>query len=165
MNYSQIFYNDMVNGEGVRTTLFVNGCIHACKGCYNQSTWNPDNGNHFTREHSDSIIESLRPKYVSGLSLTGGDPLHPNNLRDILRLIAKVRMVFGDTKDIWLWTGFTLEEIKYGAAYGNADMAKRLQIINEIDVLVDGKFEQDNHEHGLPFRGSTNQIIHRFTEF
>ncbi|MGL5014496.1 MAG: anaerobic ribonucleoside-triphosphate reductase activating protein [Bacteroidales bacterium] len=159
MNYHALFKNDMVNGEGVRVTLFVGGCIHACKGCYNQSTWNPDNGTPFTDETTNSIIEALRPSYIAGLSLSGGDPLFPGNLHDILKLILIVRKEFGDTKNIWLWSGFTLNEIIGGPE--EIDWVLRREIIENIDVLIDGKFEEDKHEHGLLFRGSTNQVIHR----
>lgn len=164
MNYSQIYYKDMVNGEGVRTTLFVSGCDHGCKGCYNQSTWNPKNGKHFGAKEANEVLDSLAPKHVAGLSLTGGDPLYAGNLEVINALIQCVRGEYGDTKDIWLWTGYTLKEIEEGAAT-DEDMLLRKLIIDQVDVLIDGKFEKDKHEHGLPFRGSTNQIIHRFTEF
>ncbi|MGL5015255.1 MAG: anaerobic ribonucleoside-triphosphate reductase activating protein [Bacteroidales bacterium] len=162
MNYHRIYKNDFVNGEGVRTTLFVSGCDHACKGCYNKSTWNPNSGEPFTYQQVKEILESIESDHVSGLSITGGDPLHENNMQPIMSLIVQFREKFGNTKNIWLWTGYTFKEIKHGAAYGNADMIMRLNIIEQIDVLIDGKFEQDKFEHGLPFRGSTNQIIHRF---
>lgn len=161
MNYHRIYKSDMVNGEGVRTTLFVSGCSHNCRGCYNQSTWNPNNGQKFTEEVVNEILESLAPNHISGLSLTGGDPLYFGNLPDILDLIEKVRERYGNTKDIWMWTGYTLEEIL--AQKSDAGQLRR-SILKEVDVLIDGKFEEDKFEHGLPFRGSTNQIIHRFKE-
>lgn len=157
MNFHRIYKNDMVNGEGVRTTLFVSGCDHACRGCYNKSTWSPDSGELFTDAHVQDILESLEPDHISGLSLTGGDPLYQGNLLDIAFLISEVRKKFGNTKTIWMWTGYTLDEIK--------EDSPRKFIVDQIDVLIDGKFEEDKFEHGLPFRGSTNQIIHRFTEF
>ena len=162
MNYHRVYENDMVNGEGVRTTLFVSGCDHGCKGCYNKSTWSPDGGMSFTADVEAKILDSLAPGHIAGLSLTGGDPLYHSNVGPILRLIAKVRLRYGNTKTIWLWTGYTKQEIEDDESRHGL---RRRIILDNIDVLIDGKFEQDKHEHGLPFRGSTNQIIHRFTEF
>ena len=161
MNYHRIYKNDMVNGEGVRTTLFVSGCDHACRGCYNKSTWNPNSGERFTQQQVNEILESLMPDHIAGLSLTGGDPLHDDNLVPILMLVQTIREVFGNDKNIWLWTGYTKQELEEATGI-NANL--RRNIIKRIDVLIDGKFEQDKFEHGLPFRGSTNQIIHRFTD-
>ncbi|MGL5013632.1 MAG: anaerobic ribonucleoside-triphosphate reductase activating protein [Bacteroidales bacterium] len=162
MNYHRIYKNDFVNGEGVRTTLFVSGCDHACKGCYNKSTWRPDSGTPFTDDTIAEIIESLAPDHISGLSLTGGDPLYHGNVGTILRLIGHVRMRYGNTKNIWMWTGYTKQEVEDD---DSRQGLRRRIILDNIDVLIDGKFEQDKFEHGLPFRGSTNQLIHRFTEF
>ncbi|MGL5016214.1 MAG: anaerobic ribonucleoside-triphosphate reductase activating protein [Bacteroidales bacterium] len=162
MNFHEIYYKDMVNGEGVRTTLFVSGCDHGCKGCYNTSTWNPDSGTTFTDDTIAEILDSLEPEHVAGLSLTGGDPLFHSNVGPILRLIGKVRLRYGNAKTIWLWTGYTKQEIEDDESKHGL---RRRIILDNIDVLVDGKFEQDKFEHGLPFRGSTNQVIHRFTEF
>ncbi|MGL5016455.1 MAG: anaerobic ribonucleoside-triphosphate reductase activating protein [Bacteroidales bacterium] len=158
MNYHALYKTDMVNGEGVRVTLFVGGCDHACKGCYNQSTWNPDNGKLFDKSALDEVIEALRPDHIAGLSLTGGDPLFQRNLDVIQDLVDEVRWVYGNTKNIWLWTGYTLEDLMLQGGHVGR---KRRSILKEVDVLIDGKFEQDKHEYGLPFRGSTNQIIHR----
>lgn len=161
MNFHRIYKNDMVNGEGVRTTLFVSGCDHGCKGCYNKSTWNPNSGQLFTDDHITEILDSLEPDHISGLSLTGGDPLYHDNLGTILKLMTLLRWRYGHSKDIWMWTGFTKDEID--STPGGVWQIRR-RIIADVDVLIDGKFEQDKFEHGLPFRGSTNQIIHRFTE-
>lgn len=157
MNYHQIFYNDVLNGEGVRTTLFVSGCEHHCKGCYNQSTWSPDSGKPFTYEVAADILESLEDDKISGLSISGGDPLYEPNLVSISHLVSQVRRRFGDSKTIWMWTGYTLDDI-YKDASGN----KRF-IVDKIDVLIDGKFEQDKADPSLPWRGSSNQKIHRLT--
>lgn len=164
MNYHALYKTDMVNGEGVRVTLFVGGCVHACKGCYNQSTWNPDNGQPFTEEVEDEILRALEPRHIAGLSLTGGDPLFHRNLLPILQLIHKVREKFGKSKNIWLWSGYTKREIDSGVINtDDPDWANRARILDDVDVFIDGKFEQDKHVYSLPFRGSTNQIIHRFT--
>ncbi|MGL4352808.1 MAG: anaerobic ribonucleoside-triphosphate reductase activating protein, partial [Aeromonas popoffii] len=107
MNYHRIYKNDFVNGEGVRTTLFVAGCDHGCEGCYNKSTWSPSGGQAFTPDTITEILDSLEPDHIAGLSLTGGDPLYHGNLAKINLLIDHVRRRFGKTKNIWMWTGYT----------------------------------------------------------
>lgn len=154
----------MVNGEGVRTTLFVSGCEHACRGCYNQATWNPDNGIPFTRETLDEIIKSLEPDYVTGLTLTGGDPFFKGNITWVCRILMEVRKHFGDTKDIWVWSGYTLEEILSGCME-DLNMAWRWELLSFIDVFIDGKFIQELHDPTLAWRGSSNQTIHRLKRF
>lgn len=156
MRFHQIYYNDVLNGEGIRTTIFVSGCEHQCKGCYNKSTWNPNGGQVFTKEYEEAILESLLPNHIAGLSLSGGDPLHPANVTDVANLIYSVRERFGDSKNIWMWTGYTLEEIK-------AEGGSKESVVDWIDVLIDGKFEQDKYDPSLAWRGSSNQKIHRFT--
>ena len=142
----------MINGEGVRVTLFVSGCEHACPGCYNKSTWSPASGEIFTEDHLQHIITLLSPDYVRGLSLTGGDPLHDNNLGVVESIIARVNRVYQGTKNIWLWTGYTLQEMS----------GQRLSVAQSVDVLIDGKYVERLKDARLPFRGSSNQIIHRF---
>ncbi|MEH6453437.1 MAG: anaerobic ribonucleoside-triphosphate reductase-activating protein, partial [Psychromonas sp.] len=136
-----------------RCTLFVSGCEHNCRGCYNKATLNPSSGHAFTKELEDRIIKDLQDERIKrkGLSLSGGDPLHPGNLDNILQLVTRVKTECPN-KDIWLWTGYTLAELS----------EKQQQVINFVDVMIDGKFEQELHEVKLLWRGSTNQIIHRF---
>lgn len=171
MNYHDIYECDVNNGKGVRVTLFVSGCDHGCKGCYNTETWNTKSGKLYTEEVEDHIISLLKDEELvrQGLSLSGGDPLHPNNVDMIIRLINRVRKEC-PTKDIWLWSGYTLEHIletyyKEKPTFQerwNATVWK--QIIDSIDVFIDGKFEQDKHKANLKWRGSENQIIHVFRE-
>lgn len=149
MNYQKIVNNDMVNGEGLRVTLFVSGCEHACRGCYNQSTWNPNNGFEFTNKEVDEIIALLNPPHISGLSLSGGDPLLGQNLPAIHRLIKRVRSVYGNTKTIWMWTGYQYSEL---------DPIRKM-IADLTDVVIDGKFIKELHDPSLQWRGSSNQII------
>jgi len=155
MNYHKYQQVDVVNGEGTRCTLFVAGCEHNCRGCYNQSTLNPNSGHPFTREMEDQIIADLKDERIKrrGLSLSGGDPLHPANLEQIYQLVLRVKTECPD-KDIWMWTGYTLTELN----------AIQQAIVDNIDVLIDGKFEQDNYDPGLLWRGSSNQVIHRFKD-
>jgi anaerobic ribonucleoside-triphosphate reductase activating protein len=151
MNYHVYYPVDVVNGEGTRCTLFVSGCEHQCKGCYNQPTWRVDSGHLFTKELEDQIIADLNDTRIKrrGLSLSGGDPLHPANVESILALVKRVKQECPD-KDIWLWTGYTLKSLS----------PKQRAIVQQVDVLIDGKFEQDKKDLTLKWRGSSNQIIY-----
>jgi len=153
MNYSKYYPIDVLNGEGTRCVLFVSGCSHQCKGCYNQSTWSPDAGELFTDELAGQIIEDLNDTRIrrQGLTLSGGDPLHPANLNGVLKLIKRVKAECVD-KDIWMWTGYTLSELN----------EQQKEIVDLIDVLIDGKFVQELADPSLPWRGSSNQVIYRF---
>lgn len=153
MNYHQYYPVDVVNGPGTRCTLFVSGCEHQCRGCYNQSTWHTDSGHPFTQVMEDQIIADLNDPRIRrrGLSLSGGDPLHPANVSAILALVKRVKAECPG-KDIWLWTGYTLAELT----------PEQQAVIPYIDALVDGKFVQEQADPGLVWRGSANQIIHRF---
>ncbi|MCG9737253.1 anaerobic ribonucleoside-triphosphate reductase-activating protein [Shewanella insulae] len=155
MNYHQYFPIDVVNGPGTRVTLFVSGCEHQCRGCYNQSTWNPGSGHPFDELMLEQVIKDLKDTRVKrrGLSLSGGDPLHPGNLDAILTLVKRVKQEC-QGKDIWLWTGYTLGELS---------PAQRT-VVAYVDVLVDGKFEQSLADPSLVFRGSSNQVIHYLTK-
>ncbi|WP_260261911.1 anaerobic ribonucleoside-triphosphate reductase-activating protein [Vibrio intestinalis] len=153
MNYLQYYPVDVVNGPGTRVTLFVSGCVHACRGCYNKTTWKLDAGDLFTEQMEDQLIADLNDDRIKkkGLSLSGGDPLHPANLEGILRIVKRVKAEC-EGKDIWMWTGYTLAELT----------PEQREIVDYIDVLVDGKFEQDKKDLNLEWRGSSNQVIYRF---
>ncbi|EOD8957614.1 anaerobic ribonucleoside-triphosphate reductase-activating protein [Providencia stuartii] len=152
MNYHQYYPVDVVNGPGTRCTLFVSGCVHQCRGCYNQSTWRLDSGIPFTQEMEDRIIQDLQDTRIrrQGLSLSGGDPLHPANLSAIFQLVKRVKTVCPD-KDIWLWTGYQFAELT----------AEQHKVVSLINVLVDGKFVKALHDPALLWRGSCNQVIHK----
>ena len=153
MFYSAYHSIDVINGEGTRCTLFVSGCEHACKGCYNQSTWRVDSGHEFSQALEDQIIKDLTDSRIHrrGLSLSGGDPLHPANLEAVLNLVTRVKNECPN-KDIWLWSGYQLGELS----------AAQKNIINLVDVFIDGKFEQDKADPSLLWRSSSNQQIYRF---
>lgn len=153
MNYHKYHQTDVVNGEGTRCTLFVSGCEHNCRGCYNQTTLNPNSGHPYTQQLEDQIIADLQDTRIKrrGLSLSGGDPLHPANVDTILHLVQRVKSECAG-KDIWLWTGYTLGELT----------ESQRKVVEFIDVLIDGKFEQDKKDLNLEWRGSSNQVIHRF---
>lgn len=152
MNYHQYYPVDVVNGPGTRCTLFVAGCVHQCRGCYNQSTWRVDSGVPFTQEMEDQIIQDLQDTRIrrQGLSLSGGDPLHPANLPVVLKLVKRVKAVCPD-KDIWLWTGYILSDLTL----------EQQKVVSLVNTVIDGKFEQDLHDPRLIWRGSSNQVIHK----
>ncbi|MCS3433288.1 anaerobic ribonucleoside-triphosphate reductase-activating protein [Klebsiella sp. BIGb0407] len=151
MNIHQYYPVDVVNGPGTRCTLFVSGCVHECPGCYNKSTWRVNSGQLFTQEMEDQVIADLKDPRIrrQGLSLSGGDPLHPQNVADILQLVKRVRAECPG-KDIWLWTGYRLDELT----------AAQHEVVALINVLIDGKFVQAVHDPMLIWRGSSNQVIH-----
>ena len=155
MNYSKYYPLDVLNGEGTRCSLFVSGCIHQCKGCYNQSTWSPDAGELFTDQLADQIIEDLNDQRIKkqGLSLSGGDPLHPANIEQLLKLVKRVKSECID-KDIWMWTGYLLEELN----------EQQKEVVSLVDVLIDGKFVEELADPGLVWRGSSNQIVRFLTK-
>ncbi|MBA0218278.1 anaerobic ribonucleoside-triphosphate reductase-activating protein [Pectobacterium brasiliense] len=152
MNYHQYYSVDVVNGPGTRCTLFVAGCVHECVGCYNKSTWRLNSGQPFTQELEDRIIADLQDTAIprQGISLSGGDPLHPQNMPDILRLVERIRTECPG-KDIWVWTGYVLAELT----------PEQQRVVDLINVLVDGKFVQDLKDPALIWRGSSNQVVHR----
>ena len=146
MNYLKITKDDLLNGEGVRVTLWVSGCNHHCKNCHNPETWNEKVGQLFGSKAIQEIYNELSKPYVSGLTLTGGDPLYSNNRETIDDLVKEVKRRFPN-KNIWLWTGYKWNEIK------------DLSFIKYIDVLVDGEFVQNLYSPNLKWRGSSNQNV------
>lgn len=150
MNYHKYYSVDVVNGPGTRCTLFVAGCEHKCRGCYNKSTWPISSGLEYNKKLEDRIISDLNDELIprQGLSLSGGDPLHPNNVENILLLVKRVRNECKG-KNIWLWTGYCIEDLN--------DIQK--EILKYIDVIIDGKFEQDKKDVNLLWRGSSNQRV------
>lgn len=160
MNYASIRTCDIANGEGVRVSLFVSGCTHRCKGCFNSEAWSFDYGEAFTSRVEDEIIEAMRPSYIAGLTLLGGEPMEPENQRVLVPFLRRVMKEFSpNTKTLWVYTGCVLEELK------NPDSRFRTEFTDEflsmIDVLVDGPFIQELKDISLQFRGSSNQRILR----
>lgn len=164
MNYSEIKTADVSNGPGVRISLFVSGCTHRCKGCFNPETWEFTYGSEFTPYVLDQIIAKLKPTYIKGFTILGGDPMMTQNLQDVASIVTRVRSEYPSIS-IWLYTGYTWEEIMDRAIITTdictqeiADIAHdTMQILNMVDVVVDGKFEESLKVPGLNFRGSTNQ--------
>ncbi len=148
MNYCGLNKNDIANGEGMRVSLFVSGCRNHCKGCHNPEAWDFSYGKPFTKETEDEIIEALRPSWIQGLSVLGGDPCEEENEKVLIPFLKRVKMELLD-KDIWLYSGFTYE------------MLQCEEILRYVDVLVDGPFLLEQKDISLAFRGSRNQRIIR----
>ena len=154
MKYADIKHCDVANGTGVRTSLFVSGCTHRCRGCFNEIAWDFNYGKPFTQDTIDSIIESLKPDYIQGLTLLGGEPFEYSNQKGLLPLVRQVREVLPQ-KDIWCFTGFLFDKDII------ENMCKKWKETNEllsyIDVLVDGRFVEELKNLNLKFKGSENQ--------
>ena len=157
MHYSAIKENDIANGPGVRSVLFVSGCRNHCKGCFQPETWDFKNGNQFTKEVARHLIESLRPDYIRGLTLLGGDPFEEENQKAIAPLLEEVRSEYGTTKDIWAYTGYMMERDLFPGMRKHTENTAR--ILSMIDVLVDGPFVLEKKNISLRFRGSENQRV------
>lgn len=155
MNYANIKKTDVANGPGVRVSLFVSGCRRHCPECFNPETWSFSYGAPYTQQTEDEIIELLRPHYIAGLSLLGGEPMEPENQPDLLRLVQRVRRELPD-KTIWCYSGSQLErDILPMARQSETTM----QLLEHIDVLVDGEFVVEQKNLRIRFRGSENQRI------
>ena len=156
MNYADIKIADVANGRGVRVSLFVSGCNHHCKGCFNPQAWDFNYGKEFTEEEEKRILEELEKPYVEGLSILGGEPLEYKNQQGLLPLLKKVKEKFPN-KNIWCYTGYTYDNDILGHMYENWEETP--QVMSYIDVLVDGKFDESKKNLNLKFRGSSNQRI------
>lgn len=151
-NYIKIKKFDIANGDGVRLSIFLSGCEHKCPDCFSKSTWDKNAGKEFTLETMEEIIHELSNPNIKGLSILGGDPLAPYNILTTLSIVTMVKSELPN-KDIWLWTGYDFYDIISSGIYS-------LHIIlNNIDVLIDGKFEQKNYDMNLKYRGSSNQRV------
>lgn len=150
MRYAKIRKMDISNGEGVRVSLFVQGCSFHCKNCFNPETWDFNGGKDFTTAEVDKIIKLCNKDYIAGLSILGGEPLHPNNIESVSMLCEYFKFKYPN-KTIWLWSGFKYEDI--------LTRENNYDIFNYIDVLVDGQFEEDKKDLTLKWRGSSNQRV------
>lgn len=156
MNYGEIKSCDIANGEGVRVSLFVSGCTHHCKNCFNAETWDFDFGEPFTREIEDKIIEELAPDYIDGFSLLGGEPFEPQNQKVLLPFLRRIKDKYPQ-KSVWCYTGYLFDkELK---SESRARCKYTDEMLSLIDVLVDGEFVQELYDISLQFKGSTNQRI------
>lgn len=156
MNYGEIKKCDIANGEGIRVTLFVSGCTHHCKGCFQPETWSFSYGKPFDESAVQEVLRSLAPYYVNGLTLLGGEPFEPDNQRGLLPLLKEVRARFPE-KNIWCYTGYTLESDLLSDSRARCECTD--EMLSLLDVLVDGEFIEEKKDISLPFRGSANQRI------
>ena len=157
MNYGEIKKFDIANGPGVRVSLFVSGCRHHCKNCFNEATWDFSFGKPFTQDTVQDILKALSPDYIAGFSLLGGEPFEPENQPEIIKLLSEIRRRFPN-KDIWCYTGFLFDkELMDGNSRAKTDNTQKM--LENIDVLVDGRFIEEQKNISLKFRGSENQRI------
>ena len=168
MNYLQITHEDVCNGDGLRVVLWLSGCSHHCYNCQNPQTWNPDSGIQFDESAKQEIFNELSKDYISGITFSGGDPLHENNLDEVLKLIQEIRISFPE-KTIWLYTGFEWNSLMakiHQSIFENKDFEhtieihkKRQEIIKLCDILVDGEYIDEQKDLALKWRGSKNQHV------
>ena len=163
MNYHNITYPDQNNGDGLRIVLWVAGCEHRCTNCQNQQTWSPQSGIPFDKNAMNEILNELKKDYISGITFSGGDPLHPKNVQNVLKIVDEIRVSY-PAKNIWLYTGYTWEQIMHPVITDiNSEQLKMLQMRKELDskcnVLIDGRYVDELRDISLHWRGSSNQRV------
>ncbi len=158
MKYAKIKKCDVANGPGVRVSLFVTGCNHHCKNCFNKEAWDFNYGDDFTQKQESEIIEDLKPDYITGLSLLGGEPFEKTNQEGLVPLIKKVKETYPN-KEIWCYTGFTFDKQILGQMIGEEHRETTKEMLDNIDYIVDGRFVDELKDPKLRFRGSSNQRI------
>lgn len=156
MNYAEIKTCDIANGEGVRLSLFVSGCTHHCKNCFNPETWSFDYGKPFTNETEEYILSELKPGYVEGMTLLGGEPFEPQNQCALLPFLRRVKAKYPN-KTVWCYTGYLFDKELLSVSRARCECTD--EMLSLIDVLVDGEFVQELYNISLQFRGSSNQRI------
>jgi len=159
VNYASIRTCDIANGEGVRVSLFVSGCTHRCKGCFNEEAWDFAYGQPFTEKTESELIAALEPGHIAGLSILGGEPMEPENQRALVPFLRRVRDRFGVSKTVWVYTGCVLETQLMAPSRWRTELTD--EFLSLVDVLVDGPFVEAEKDISLEFRGSTNQRIIR----
>lgn len=156
MNYATIKNCDIANGPGVRVSLFVSGCTHRCPGCFNEVAWDFEYGEPFTEQTIEMILDMLKPDYIKGLTLLGGEPFEPQNQPDIVKLLRRVRQAYPQ-KSIWAFSGYLFDRDILAGRLGPWEITK--EYLSYLDVLVDGPFIQAQKDLSLRFRGSRNQRL------
>ena len=158
MYFGAIKKNDVANGEGIRTTLFVSGCTNKCKNCFNPETWSFTYGSPFTDEVAEDILKTFDSPFITGLTLLGGEPMEPQNQRDLLPFIREFKQRY-PKKTLWLYTGNLYEELTCGVGNHQKCIEETEELLSYVDILVDGRFEEEKKSLGIRFRGSTNQRV------
>ncbi len=156
MYYGEIKKFDIANGMGVRVSLFVSGCTHHCKNCFNEVTWDFHYGQEFTKETENQVIEYLKPSHVAGITLIGGEPMEQVNQRGLLPLVKRIKDIYPN-KNIWCYTGYLFDEELLKPSRARCEVTDEL--LSYIDILVDGKFVEELKDVTLRFKGSSNQRI------
>lgn len=156
MNYLDIKKYDIANGPGVRVSLFVSGCTHHCKGCFNPESWDFKAGNTFTGDTINEVLEAIKPDYIKGFSLLGGEPLEPQNQSALVPLLKRIKELKPDI-NIWCYTGYLFDKQIMDVMAKKYDFTR--EILKYIDVIVDGEYHEEEHDLSIVFRGSRNQRI------
>ncbi len=157
MNYAEIKYFDIANGPGVRVSIFVSGCTHRCNGCFNSVAWDFNYGNTFDDSIKEKILTECSFDYIKGVSLLGGEPFEPENQKALLDFLKDFKKLYPQ-KDVWCYSGYTYEQLT-GVIESRCSTPEALEMLSNIDVLVDGKFDKDLYSIRLKFRGSSNQRL------
>lgn len=157
MNYQSITYPDVNNGLGCRVTLWVSGCPHHCPGCHNSHTWDPNSGKEFTNNSKQLLFDILKLPYIKGITVSGGEPLTPYNIPKISKLLEEIKIQYPN-KDIWIYTGYTIEEL-LDPTQSIEDYLYKQAIFENIDFIVEGRYIEKLRDVSLAFRGSSNQRI------
>lgn len=156
MNYADIKNYDIANGPGVRVSIFVSGCTHHCKGCFNEEAWDFNYGKKFDEEKEEEVLKALEPSYIKGLSLLGGEPFELANQKGLLPVIKKAKEKYPNKK-IWCYSGYLFDRDIVGNMSKKYNETK--EMLKYVDFLVDGEFQEENKKPNLQFKGSTNQRI------
>lgn len=156
MNYAKIKPHDISNGTGIRVSLFVSGCNHGCKGCFNSEAWDFGYGKPYTEAQTEQILKALEPDYIKGFSLLGGEPFDPKNQPTVLEILKRVKSEYPE-KSVWCYTGYDLEKELLAGKAGSIETVE--EILGDIDILVDGRFVEELKNIKIKFRGSENQRI------
>lgn len=154
MNYADIKIMDIGDGPGIRVSLFVSGCDHHCKGCFNSEAWDYNYGKIFGVKEEAQILNELRYDYISGFSILGGEPLDPKNVHRVYDIVSRVKLTYKEKKSIWIYSGYTFEQL-----WRNYCGMDAIEVLKLSDVLVDGEFIKELHNDALRFKGSSNQRI------
>lgn len=156
MNYAEIKKTDIANGTGVRVSLFVSGCTHHCKGCFNAETWDFHYGKEFTEQTEEELMQALKPGFITGLTVLGGEPFEPDNQRRLVPFLKRVRAAYPE-KTIWCYSGYLLDEELLKESRARCEVTD--EMLSLLDVLVDGEFVLEKKDISLRFRGSANQRV------